>query len=201
MTPDAELVLAWQRGEQAAGEALFERCYEGIARFFFNKLSGGGQDLIQNTFLACAKNIAGFRGDSSFRSYLYAIAYRQLCLHFRKQRRERERLDFTEVSAHDLGPSPSNVVAKREELRLLLAALRRIPLAHQIVLELHYWDAMKTAEIAEVLAIPVGTVRGRLRRGRALLEDAVTKLASSRDVLESTLGGLERWCEEIRAKV
>ena len=56
--------------------------------------------------------------------------------------------------------------AQHEEQRLLLEALRRIPLDLQIAIELHYWEGMSGPDLAQVLDIPEGTVRSRLRRAR-----------------------------------
>jgi RNA polymerase sigma-70 factor (ECF subfamily) len=49
-------------------------------------------------------------------------------------------------------------------------ALRRLPVELQVVVELHYWEEQSTAEMAEVLEVPQGTVKSRLRRAREQLE-------------------------------
>ena len=53
MDSDAQLVARWRQGDKSAGEALFERYYDGVARFFYNKVGERSADLIQKTFLAC----------------------------------------------------------------------------------------------------------------------------------------------------
>jgi RNA polymerase sigma-70 factor (ECF subfamily) len=94
---DADLLRAWADGNKSAGEQLFERHFEAIARFFRNKLTAEAQheDLIQQTFLGCVEARDRFRGDASFRSFLFAIAHNQLGKHWRSRRRDR--LDFPEV--------------------------------------------------------------------------------------------------------
>jgi RNA polymerase sigma-70 factor (ECF subfamily) len=193
---DVELVDAWRTGDRSAGEALFERHYDAVARFFQNKVGEAASDLIQRTFLACCEGSNRFRGDTNFRSYLFAIAYRLMCKHFDEQRRDR--LDFDSVSAHDLSPGATEVVAQRQEQRLVLEALRRIPLEHQVLLELHYWEQMTAAEAAAVLGIPLGTAKTRLRRARELLEARLAELASSPELLASTVANLEAWAQAIR---
>lgn len=194
---DEELLAAWRAGERRAGELLFERYYEPVARFFFNK-TDAAPELIQQTFLACVEGAARFRGEGSFRSFLFAIAYRQLCRHYRD--REGERLDLDAVSVAALEPSPSQALVEGEELKLLLAGLRRIPVDCQVALELLYWEKMTTVEMAAALGIPEGTVKSRLRRGRALLREAIEALASSPDLATSTLGGIETWARALRAR-
>ncbi|MCY1059982.1 sigma-70 family RNA polymerase sigma factor [Nannocystis sp. SCPEA4] len=200
--PDRELVEAWRAGDRAAGHALFDRYYEPVARFFFNKVDADvARDLIQRTFLGCIEGLAAFRGDGEFRSWLFGIAYRQLCRHYRGRAGERGVVDFEQLSVADCGPSPSQHAASGQELRLLLAALQRLPLDYQVVLELHYWESMTTDEIAAALELPPGTARSRVRRGRQLLEDSLAAAAHAPNLVESTLAGLEQWIAAVRAHV
>jgi RNA polymerase sigma-70 factor, ECF subfamily len=203
MTADADderaLVAAWLAGDRQAGFHLFQRHYDAVARFFHHKVPEHSADLIQRTFLGCLEGLANFRGHASFRSYLFAIAYRQLCRHFRDHGRERARLDFASVSVEDLRPSPTAAIGAREDLRLLLAALRRIPLELQVTLELHYWERMTTGEIAEALEIPPGTARTRLMRARNLLRARMAEIAADPPLVESTMAALERWAADLRA--
>ena len=195
---DAACLEAWRGGDPAAGQELFGRYYEPVARFFLNKVGDASSDLIQRTFLACVEGMNRFRGEGSFRSYLFAIAYRQLCRHYRD--RGGDPVDLTSVSACNLDPSLSGVVAEREEIRLFMAGLREIPLELQVVLELHYWEQCSVAEIARALELPEGTVKSRLRRGREQLRSAVERLAASPHLANSTIGGFETWARDVRAK-
>lgn len=200
MVDDAALVEAWRRGDRGAGSTLFERHYDGVVRFFRNKVGDVvAGDLVQKTFLACFEGLAAYRGEASLRTYLYAIAYRLLCKHYEAQRRNR--IDLASVSVHDLGHSPSEVLAAREEQRLMLAALRRLPIGYQALLELHYWEQMTAADAAVVLEIPEGTAKTRLRRGRQLLAAQLAALASSPELLTRTNSDLEGWARGLREQV
>jgi RNA polymerase sigma factor (sigma-70 family) len=196
---DDALLAAWRAGDRAAGGRLFDRYYQPVARFFANKLEGASEELIQRTFLACVEGLPKFLGKGSFRSYLFSIAYRQLCRHHRTRRGEP--IDFGTVSAHDLGPTPSQVLAERDEQRLMLVALRRIPIDCQVALELLYWERMGTAEIAAVLDVPEGTIKSRLRRGRELLRAAIEGLAASPELAQSTLEDVDAWAQALRERV
>jgi RNA polymerase sigma factor (sigma-70 family) len=199
---DPELLEAWRRGELAAGDELFNRHFAAIHRFFRNKVSEGLlEDLVQQTFMACVEGRERFRNDSSFRTYLFGVANNLLRDHYRAQRKEPEALDFGKSSAVDVGAGPSTVVGKRREERLLLEALRNIPLDSQIVLELYYWEEMSASQTAEVLGIPEGTVRGRVRRAKDLLKKELAKLARSPQELETTVGNLERWAAALRQQM
>lgn len=202
MSPsDTELLDRWRRGDNAAGQMLFERYFEMIERFFLNKAPDHVDDLVQETFLGCLKSRDQVQDSSKFRSHLFAIAYHALGTHLRKVYRGREHLDLSEVSVQDISPSPRTLMNQRSEQGLLLEALRSIPVEHQMVLELHYWESLTTEKIAEVLGMPVGTVRGRLRRARELLEQAMARLAESPALLESTRGRLDDWAEDCRRRL
>lgn len=195
---DAELLNAWRGGDRKAGEALFERHFDAVARFFRNKVDAGIDDLIQRTFLACVETKDRFRGDSSFRTYLYGVAHNILGKHYRSKRRHGDKVDFGVTSVHDLAPSPSVIVAKHREQRVLLEALRRIPIDLQIVLELYYWERLTAGEVAQIVGVPEGTARTRIRRARQLLEEEMGKLVGNKDLLQSTIVNLEDWAASLR---
>ena len=196
---DEELFAAWHRGDAEAGRALFRRHYDGIARFFRNKVGDDWPELCQRTFLACVEAAPTFRGEGSFRSFLFGIAYRQLRRHF--EARARDRIDFGSRSVHDLDPNASVLLAALEQQQLLLAALRRIPLELQVVLELFYWEDMRAQDCAEILEIPIGTAKSRLRRAREQLEQALSELDGSSDVLHDTRTRLDDWALQLRAQL
>lgn len=214
MDDDYALFLAWHRGDKKAGAVLFDRHYEPIARFFHNKVDDAASaDLVQSTFLACTEAKDRYRSDASFRTFLFSIAHNLLRKHYRTRRLAAARtaandvtdsdgsLDFAEVCAFDLAPSPSSIVRAKEEQRVILESMRRIPIECQEVLELHYWEHMDTAEIAEILNVPQGTVKSRLQRGRRLLEEKIEKLSTSEALLKTTLSNLDGWARALRERL
>ena len=195
---DSELVLAYREGDERAGERLVERYYGKVLSFCRSKAPSNAKDVTQRSFLACFERLEHLRDPSAFRKFLFGVVCNQLRKHYRDSRSEGERLDFGSVSSIDLDPTPSRVMAARAEQRLLLEGFRRIPLEHQIVLELFYWEDMRGSDIAEVLSIPLGTVKDRIRRGRKLLEKALTELDAPGVVLESTVSDLSSWARGLR---
>ena len=201
MIADAELLEAWRGGDKRAGKLLFERHYDAVHRFFRNKVGSDAPDLVQKTFLGCLESVERYRGEGSFRSWLFAVAFRQLCKHYRAKASERARFDVATVSICDFDPTPSRMLAERREQRLLLEALRRIPLDYQLVLELYYWEDMAAPELAQVLAIPEGTVRSRLRRAKEALADKMSSLARTPELLRATFSDLDGWVRSLRAQL
>lgn len=196
MVSDAELFDRWCGGDERSGAALFDRHFSPVARFFRNKVADEFEDLVQQTFTACLESRDRFRRESSFRTYLFAIANNVLRNHYRSRRRDR--IDLEEVSVHDLAPGPSTMMGKVREQQLLLESLRRIPLDLQVILELYYWEDMTAKAIGEIVGDSEYTVRNRLRRGKELLRRQMETIAGDVALLESTWGGLERWAEELR---
>ncbi|HWN66819.1 MAG TPA: sigma-70 family RNA polymerase sigma factor [Haliangium sp.] len=200
MQSDEQLIEAWRSGQTEAGEVLFERYYDGVYRFFCNKLGQDIRDLVQQTFVACVEGRDRLREGASFRSYLFAVAHNVLRLHLRARYRP-ELLDLDTVTAHELAPGPSSILMRSREERLLLHALRSIPLEQQMLLELRYWEQLSSPEIAEVLGVPDNTVRSRLHRAHASLKAAMERLADSPDELASTLDNLDEWARRCRAQL
>lgn len=196
---DLELLDAWRSGDRTAGSELFDRHFDSLARFFVNKVDDGLDDLVQQTFLACVESAHRFRGDAKFRTFLLGIAHNVLCKHYRRRRTRGEAVDFTVTSVADLGPSASLLLARQGEQRLLARALRHIPLDAQVVLELVFWEKLTAAEVGEVLDIPLGTAKTRIRRAKRLLTEAVTVLSESPETAQSTLGDLDGWAASMAA--
>ncbi|HKP59570.1 MAG TPA: sigma-70 family RNA polymerase sigma factor [Polyangiales bacterium] len=194
---DFALLERWTNGERAAAEELFERYFDPLLRFFQNKVQHGVQDLVQQTWLACCEGRVRFRGDASFRTYLFQIARFQLYSHYRSRHRNLD-LDFELASVVDLGTSPTGAVARKQDQRRLLNALRRIPLQYQIVLELRMWEDLTCAEIAHVLDLPEPTLRSRLRLAAERLRKELQADGMSEPALSDPGEDLREWARAVR---
>ncbi|MEM6992573.1 MAG: sigma-70 family RNA polymerase sigma factor [Myxococcota bacterium] len=168
MTSDHDLLARWASDDADAGGELFARYFPGLFRFFATKVDDEVEDLVQATLLNCVKYRARLEAAESFKAYLYTIARRRLYKYLTTKVRS-QAIDFGASSVIDLGGSPSSIVAQREGERRLLAALRALPVELQVLLELHYWEGMTIGESAQVLELPLGTAKTRLRRARTLL--------------------------------
>lgn len=203
--PDWELLLAWRRGDERAGSRLVRRYLPALTRFFHNKVRNpeDAAELITETMLACTKGRQRVEEPEAFRPYLFAIAMNKLREHYRiMAKRQRELDDFEDICVGDRSErSIGSLIALREETRLLVRGLRRIPLRYQIVLELNYFEGLAGPEIAVLLGVPEPTVYTRLRRGRQRLQLEVERLAESSDLAMSTVRGLEMWVQQIRAQI
>ena len=199
---DEELLDAWKGGDNDAGNDLLGRRFREITWFFRNKVTNEADvaDLVSQTFLGCLSSRDAFRGETSFRRFLYTIAQNVLREYIRKKtKRGREQMDFGVVCINDLTPiSMSSIIMRRREAQAFVDGLRRIPVTDQIVLELKYFEGLTGPEIAETLDIPEGTVRGRLRRGLERLRDEVGKALGSAEE-DVAAEDLDKWAEEVRS--
>ncbi len=200
MEDDDALMAAWRAGDRAAGAALLHRHFDALFRFFANKVSDRAEDLVQETLLAAVEQRERFEGSSSFRTYLLAIAKRRLYRHWRGRGVE-HRLDEQSVSELTAtNPTPAESLARHQEHKLLLRALRRLPLPLQILLELSYFEGMTDRQLAELEQLPIGTIKSRLRKGRQLLDAAMRELGPL-EVLRSTTEDFDGWVGRLRAGV
>jgi RNA polymerase sigma factor (sigma-70 family) len=178
--PDLALLERWRAGERAAGQALLARHFDHLYRFFRNKCDDA-DELVQTTLVACMDSIERFRGDSSFRTYMFAIA-RNTLLHYLRDRKRDERFDPAVTSVADVVTSVRTVLARDQSHRTLLEALRQLPVEQQSLLELHYWEELDTLELGAVFEVPPNTIRQWLFRARAKLRDLLA--ASAPEVLD-----------------
>lgn len=196
MDDDAALLLAWRQGDATAGRELVARHFAAVYRFFANKLGADVDDLVQQTFLAIVEGRDRMR-DSGFRGYLFGTARNRLMKYFRDRGPVGDEWSVDQLQATQL--SIAEGMAQRHEQRLLLRSLRRLPVDLQIAVELAYWEGLTDREVAEILELPIGTFKSRLRKARLLLAESMAALAETPAVLESTTAGLDTWVASIRA--
>jgi RNA polymerase sigma-70 factor (ECF subfamily) len=151
--------------------------------------------------MACVQGRERFRRDSSFRTYLFATARNVLYSEYRRRRRKDAPIDFGTVSAVDINPSPSQVLVDKREQRLLLEALRTIPIDFQVALELFLWEDLTGPQMAEILDLKEPGVRSRLRRAKETLRKRMLELSAGGERLDSTETDLEDWARGLREEL
>lgn len=179
---DLTLLAAWQAGDARAGDSL-ARHYSGqVVRFFADKVRDFEvDDLVQQTWEAMvhARDRFAIADDepaiASFRAYLYGTARQVLYGHFRRRVRAQQ-FDPGVSSLEDLSPSPSQQLSAHIKLERLAAALRKLPIDLQILLELRYAHEMTSAEIATIHGIPRGTAKSRLRLAKQRLDGQLARM-------------------------
>lgn len=194
---DAQLLERWASGDTESGGELSSRYFASIFRFFHRRLPTAAEDLTQETFLGAIEARDRLRQMSSFRAYLYGIARNRLLMYLRAQRAHVEA--NSDVALEE--PSPSAIFTQHREQKLLVRALRTLPIELQLVCEMFYWEGLKAREIGEVLGAPTSTITTRLAKARLVLKERVEQLAVDADQLDTSLHNIEAWARSLVAPV
>jgi RNA polymerase sigma factor (sigma-70 family) len=170
---DADLALLdrWCAGDAAAGNQLFNRHFTTLYKFFEHKVVGEVDDLVQETFLECVKVRDKFKRQSTFRTYLFAIARHVLFHHWRRKAEVRPTLDFEDISIESLSTSVGTRLANRSDRARVLMVLQALPLDQQLLLEMYYWQELDRDQLAEVFEVETATIGSRLHRARQTMKD------------------------------
>jgi len=168
--PDLVLLSRIATGEQEAIEELY-RCHSrlllGQIRFMVDQ-PVLAEEILQDTMLAVWRGARTFRGGSRVRTWLLGIARRQARDRMRRQR-PLPMADSELARQASPNPGPEAIAVERAEARRMVGALSTLTPAHREVLGLVFGADLSLAEVARVLAVPVGTVKSRLHAARAAL--------------------------------
>jgi RNA polymerase sigma-70 factor (ECF subfamily) len=137
------------------------------------------EEIVQDTMLAVWRGAGFFRGESSVRSWVIAIARRQTRDRLRGQRL-RVVDDAFLADQPDSGPGPEVMALDRAELAEVRGAIRELAPAHREVLGLAFGSGLSLPEVAGVLEIPVATVKSRLTAARTALNRILNKKGQNR---------------------
>jgi RNA polymerase sigma-70 factor, ECF subfamily len=166
MTSDEALMLEFQRGSRPAFEELFARYHGPLCGFFRRRVQSQerGEDLAQETFLAVIRATSRYEPRSLVRAYLYGIALKLLAEERRRQAKD--------PPAPESSPEPATDDAS-ETVMWVRQALEKLDAIDREVLMLREYEQLSYAEIAQLLRIPVNTVRSRLFRARMAMKDCL----------------------------
>jgi RNA polymerase sigma-70 factor, ECF subfamily len=164
---DELLMVAFSRGSTDAFGELFSRYKQPLFGFFRRRVADPAQaeELTQETFLAVLRASSRYEPRSLFRTYLYAIGFKILNAHRRKAA---FRATFLGAAAGAHEPASPNAMDAEVWLRQAMGRLERLD---REILLLREFEQLSYAEIAELLSLPVNTVRSRLFRARMALRD------------------------------
>jgi RNA polymerase sigma-70 factor (ECF subfamily) len=178
---DARLLRLIAQGDQAA-MAEFYRLHGRIVLAQILLVVGDralGEEVLQDTMLAIWRGAGSFRGESAVRSWVIAIARRQA-----RDRLRRRRIWVVDDALLGEQPSPEPgpelVALERAEVTEVASAIRLLIPAHWEVLGLAFGAGLSLPEVAEVLKVPLGTVKSRLTAARAALARVLTEKGHSR---------------------
>jgi RNA polymerase sigma-70 factor (ECF subfamily) len=166
-TSDEQLMLAFSKGSTHAFDELFSRYKQPIYGFFRRRVAESTQaeELTQETFVAMLRAAARYQPRALFRTYLYAIGFKILRAHRRKAA-----FRATFFGQRNSAPDPSKRDATESGL-WVRRAVEKLEAMDREILLLREFEQLSYAEIADLLQLPLNTVRSRLFRARTALRN------------------------------
>ncbi len=167
---DMRLIRAVASGDRQALEDMYTRHGQSLLHYLLHFTSDMGiaEELLQDTFMAVWQNARTYRGDARLRTWLFGIARRRAGKRLRRSEPLwAEMAELEDLPAPDLEPEPALLSSvAREEVTHALGQL--MPAHREILLLIFVYD-LSYAEIAEILEVPLGTVKSRLWHAKRCL--------------------------------
>ena len=178
---DTRLVAAARQGDRDAFGILVERYQDRIFNALLRVLGSRDDalDVVQDAMVQAFVKLDSFRGDAKFSTWLYRIAM-NLALSYRRRHRpsvsvEELKQRVGEEPASEL-PAPDKNLMDQERAATVQQALAALEVQHCQILVLREMENCSYADIAQILELPVGTVRSRLFRARMQLKEKLLEL-------------------------
>jgi RNA polymerase sigma-70 factor, ECF subfamily len=138
------------------------------------------EEVVQNAFMKAFQNLAGFRGDSRFYSWLVRIAINEALMNVRRRRGREVSIDessqnetMTPLQLEDCGPNPEECYCREELQRILETSIGGLGPEYRSVFQLRDVQGFTTEETARALDLSLSAVKTRLRRARLQLRDSL----------------------------
>ncbi len=173
---DAQLVTASKGGDQDAFSQLVQRYQRRVFNLVLRMLQDYDEasETTQEAFLAAWQGLPGFRGEARFSTWLYRIAYNCALkqLEVRKRDRNLQQALQAEQALQSTGEAQKTAhIEALDSHELVHEQLAQLPAKYRIVLVLRHLQDMTYEEMAEVLTMPIGTIKTHLFRARNLLKE------------------------------
>jgi RNA polymerase sigma-70 factor (ECF subfamily) len=189
---EAEFVARLQANEDAAYDELVRTYHASVFHVAYRMLgdSGDAADVVQDIFIKVFRNVRGFRGDSSLKTWIFRIAFSEILNRLRWWRR---RFRSSTVSLDDdrkgtgtpihfhlraATPSPHQALESKEREHAIQQALTKLSGEHRSIVILRDIEGFSYNEIADILGVSCGTVKSRLARARADMKKSLTRFMS-----------------------
>lgn len=205
---DAELVAKASVGDKEAYRVLVEKYQQRVFAIAFDVVRSreDAEDIAQESFVKAYLSLPEFKGESSFYTWLYRIAY-NMAIDFRRRtvRRGGAPVEFDETRADVVAEaagsvqnrfgSPQELMLRKEESQQIQKVLTEISPEHRAVITLREIEGLSYEEIADVVGVSKGTVMSRLHYARKHLQQGLQALGmrgSGKQALPEELSNIEQ---------
>lgn len=177
---DEQLIQWVADGDSSCLATLFERHHRAVFQFILQMTRHRAQseDLVQDVFLKILRKARSFRGDGSFKAWMFNIARNMTLDHLRKNKRQSNEAIDEDFAAEHLADqrSAEQAAAGSQNMQLVSQALAKLPAAAQEVIWLGRFEFDSYEELGQALACNAGAARVRMHRAMALLNSAYTSI-------------------------
>jgi len=158
------------------------------------------EDLVQDAALLACRGFASFQTGTNFRAWFSRILTNCFYSKYRKRQREGTPVELDEApelylysqsaaaGLHERSDDPATALMARLDTEQVSAAIESLPEEYRVAATLYFVQDFSYQEIAEVLGVPVGTVRSRLHRGRRILQKTLWRVAEERGIIGALTG-------------
>ena len=184
---DTYLVEATLSGNRQAFGALVERYQDRLFNTLVRVLGSpdDASEVLQDAFVQAYTKLETFRGSSQFYTWMYRVALNMACSYRRRNKRRYDEQSVEQIrelsgaEPVDQSLPPEQLAMRVEQTELVQAALLEISEEHRQILVLREMEDCSYEAIAEILDLPVGTVRSRLFRARLQLKERLENKISN----------------------
>lgn len=178
---DDYLVLKSQRGDAKSFELLILKYQRRIFNVIYRIVRDQNivEDLAQDTFLNAYNSIKNFKRQSSFYTWIYRVAV-NISLNYLAKQKKLKTVDDTIMETEDIvekmstyDVSPEKSLGSKESTSIIFKAINKLPDDMRIAVMLRDYEGLSYQEVSEVMDCPIGTVRSRIFRGRAILKETL----------------------------
>ncbi|WLR41770.1 sigma-70 family RNA polymerase sigma factor [Bacillus carboniphilus] len=131
-------------------------------------------DIVQEVFISCYKNLSKFRSDASYKTWLIRITINK-CKDYRRKWHVKNIINKSEIEINDVEKSSDDLIIEQENNNEMIKQLSLLPPKYKDVLILHYYQEMTMEEISTVLKLNINTVKSRIYRGKDRLKDQLER--------------------------
>jgi RNA polymerase sigma-70 factor (ECF subfamily) len=184
---EKDIIERCRRGDIGAFNELVKRYERQVYNFAYRLTNNydDASDIAQDAFLRVYNAIGSFRGDASFSTWLFRITT-NVFLDERKRSRAHPKtslddyleLDESSVTRQieDPGPTPEMITEEAERTTILQSAIATLPEYQRAMVVLYHGQQKSYEEIAEIMDLPIGTVKSRLNRARLALKEKLSPI-------------------------
>ncbi|MDU2240842.1 MAG: RNA polymerase sigma factor [Paenibacillus sp.] len=180
MISDSLLAERMAAGDQEAFELLVTRYHGPLLSYVTSQLRdrGKAEDIVQETFIRLIRHLKRHGGMEQLRPWLYKVAL-NLCRDYWRSASYRSEYAGTDTIPEDVDPAPraEELIERQEAVEQLVESITQLPEVQQDVVRMRFFHDLKLQEIAELLELPLSSVKSHLYGGLRKLKRALARSA------------------------